>query len=393
MRESCLGRSSARAILSRNSRSHFSNHASIPSGSTEHLTQGFHFEVYACDQNNVLRCARSNWLFAMNGKLIRQMFRMLVLLSLCYGFTYCVGQDRCLDPAVPKQALRDFGQYAVAIAKAPAKLRHLNGRDAIYLLAFSGATAALIATDSSVSNNIDSAHEDRLESNYASNLLVAAALSTSTIKYLVGCHEHNRQRRDDAVREWESMAFALGSVGGLKYIFRRQRPGPGSNGDFFGGGTSFPSGHAAVGTAWAATLGEEYSSNAWEYLALGGAGTVSALRITAKKHFPSDTLVGGMIGYLTGSYICRHGKCQETPPKAGIEPKGMGKRPRANPLPLIALYAHTNALYMARRQFCSSISATEDEAERCAAINTGAGLSPLLTRRAVERDPLWEAAF
>jgi hypothetical protein len=139
----------------------------------------------------------------------------------------------------------------------------LNSRDVAYLVVFSGATAALPATDTRISNSIDSDHEDRRESNYASNIMIGAALSTSTIKYFVGCHEHNRQRRDDAVREWESMGFALGSVGGLKYIFRRQRPGPGSNGDFFDSNTSFPSGHAAIGT-----LGEEYASNLPEYFAL-----------------------------------------------------------------------------------------------------------------------------
>jgi membrane-associated phospholipid phosphatase len=300
----------------------------------------------------------------MNAALARPIFRALALAVACCALAHpSAAQDRCLDPAVPKQALRDFGQYAVAIAKSPAKLRHLTGRDAVYLLAFSGATAALIATDSSVSNSIDSAHEDRRESNYASNLMVAAALSTSTIKYLVGCHEHNRQRRDDAVREWESMGFALGSVGALKYIFRRQRPGPGSNGDFFAGGTSFPSGHAAVSTAWAATLGEEYPGHAWEYLALGGAGTVSAFRITAKKHFPSDTLVGGMIGFLTGSYICRHGKCRETPPKAEIEPGTPGRPQVAVPSPFFL--EHDTTMAAARRQFCDSISDNKEEAEKC----------------------------
>ena len=328
----------------------------------------------------------------MNSPLVKHSLRVLALLWVCYGLTHaCVAQDRCLDAAVPKQAVRDFGHYAVAIAKSPAKLRHLNGRDALYLLAFSGATAALLATDTSVSNSIDSAHEDRRESNYTSNLLVGAALSTSTIKYFVGCHEHNRQRRDDAVREWESMAFALGSVGGLKYIFKRQRPGFGSNGDFFDSGTSFPSGHAAVGTAWAATLGEEYPGRMWEYLALGGAGTVSAFRITAKKHFPSDTLVGGMIGFLTGSYICRHGKCQETPAKAGIEHGGSGKRPAAT-APPIAMERNAT-VYAARRQFCNSISATKEEAERCGQLAPDAGSSLLSNSHPIEADPLGKAAF
>ncbi|HJT01524.1 MAG TPA: phosphatase PAP2 family protein [Terriglobales bacterium] len=315
---------------------------------------------------------------------------MPIFLCCCFS-QHSWAQDSCLAMGVPRQIVRDFGHYATAIAKSPAKLGHLNGRDVAYLIAFSGATAALLATDTHISNSIDSDHEDRRESNYASNLMIGAALSTSTIKYFVGCHEHNRQRRDDAVREWESMGFALGAVGGLKYIFRRQRPGPGSNGDFFDSSTSFPSGHAAVSTAWAATLGEEYASNLPEYFALGGAGAVSALRITAKKHFPSDALVGGIIGYLTGSYICRHGKCEETPSKAGIGHGDSGRLEAESPASDV--FEQDRSVYAARRQFCNSISATKEEAERCGQLTPIAASDLLSSRRVVERDPPRKAPF
>jgi membrane-associated phospholipid phosphatase len=265
--------------------------------------------------------------------------------------------------AVPKQILRDFAHYTTAIVKSPAKLSHLNRRDALYLLGFSGATAALIATDTRISNSITGESGDRRASRYASDILVGTALGTSTIKYLVGCHERNRQRRDDAVREWEAMGFGLGSVTALKYIFRRQRPGPSSNGDFFDSSTSFPSGHSAIATSWAAVLGDEYPGHLWRYLALGGAGVTSFLRITAREHYPSDVLVGGMIGHLTGEYICRHGKCQETPPKAEI-----GHGHTGNPEIMTVTYDSVKldpSVYAAYRQFCNSISATREEADRC----------------------------
>src|SRR5690242_16808647 len=271
---------------------------------------------------------------------------------------------KCLDLSVPRQAVRDFGQYAKAIAKSPAKLGHLNKRDAAYLLVFSGVTAALIATDTQVSDSITAEEGDRRASRYASNILVGAAIGTSTIKYIVGCHEHNRQRRDDAVREWESMAFGLGSVGALKYIFRRQRPGPGSNGDFFDGQTSFPSGHSAIATAWAAVLGEEYPGYLWRYLALGGAGVTSVLRVTARQHYPSDVFVGGMIGHLTGAYICRDHKCREAPPRAETGPTTHSVEPVQ-----WSQYGSPqdpdSAVNVARQQFCDSISESEDAASRC----------------------------
>src|SRR6185312_1753531 len=109
----------------------------------------------------------------MASTLVRRTSCMLFLVVACGGLTNrCRAQDRCFDAAVPKQIVRDFGHYAKAIAKSPAKLGHLNGRDVAYLLAFSGATAALLATDTHISNSIDSEHEDRRESNYASNLMI-----------------------------------------------------------------------------------------------------------------------------------------------------------------------------------------------------------------------------
>ena len=269
-----------------------------------------------------------------------------------------------MDAAVPRQAIRDVGQYAKAIVKSPAKLGHISKRDAAYLLVFSAAAAALLATDTRVSNSITSDAGDRRASRYASNILVGAAIGSSTIKYLVGCHEHNRQRRDDAVREWESMAFGLGSVGALKYVFRRQRPGPLSKGEFFDSATSFPSGHSAIATAWAAVLGEEYPGYLWRYLALGGAGVTSFLRITARQHYPSDVLVGGMIGHLTGEYICRSRKCREVTPRAHIEP--VNKKDAQHISPYYSVPPENHELHVARQQFCESISSTGEAARRCA---------------------------
>lgn len=290
------------------------------------------------------------------------MSRVIGLAVLCCWHSQTArAQDfKCLDLSVPRQVIRDFGQYAKAIAKSPAKLGHMNKRDALYLLGFSGVTAVLIATDTQVSDSITSDEGDRRASRYASNILVGAAISTSTIKYFVGCHEHNRQRRDDAVREWESMAYGLGSVGALKYIFRRQRPGPGSKGEFFDSATSFPSGHSAIATAWAAVLGEEYPGYLWRYLALGGAGVTSFLRVTARQHYPSDAFVGGVIGHLTGSYICRNHKCREASPRAQVKDINDWS-------PGLSISRTQPAsLYLARRQFCDSISLTEEAAKRCA---------------------------
>jgi hypothetical protein len=83
-------------------------------------------------------------------------------------------------------------------------------------------------------------------------------------------------------------------------------------------------------------------------MALGGAGTAAALRITARKHFPSDTFVGGTIGYLTGEYVCRHSKCREVPPRrSGASKQVLGYLPHLSE-------KNDIELRFARRQFCES---------------------------------------
>jgi hypothetical protein len=181
-------------------------------------------------------------------------------------------------------------------------------------------------------------------------------------------------------------------VGILKYIFRRERPSPGSKGEFFDSGTSFPSGHSALATAWAAVLGEEYPGHLWRYLALGGAGVTSFLRISAREHYPSDVLVGGMIGHLTGEYICRHGKCQETPAKASFDHSDASTI-RENSSFSNPSFKQDSPIYAARRQFCNSISATIEEADRCGQLTQDTDSTTLLKSRVVEGDPFGKAAF
>jgi hypothetical protein len=42
-----------------------------------------------------------------------------------------------------------------------------------------------------------------------------------------------------------------------------------------------------------------------KYGACGLAALISASRLTARRHFPSDVLVGGVFGYLIGRYVVR----------------------------------------------------------------------------------------
>jgi membrane-associated phospholipid phosphatase len=107
----------------------------------------------------------------------------------------------------------------------------------------------------------------------------------------------------------ESMGYAVAATEVQKVAFNRSRPDrPGliGNDSFWDGGNSFPSGHASISWAFAAAMAREFPHNKW--LKIGGysaAAVVSGLRFTAKKHYLSDILIGGVEGYAIGHQFGR----------------------------------------------------------------------------------------
>jgi membrane-associated phospholipid phosphatase len=93
-------------------------------------------------------------------------------------------------------------------------------------------------------------------------------------------------------------------AGVLKEVFRRNRPDEKSPGDFWGGGTSFPSGHSIQVWSIASLLDHEYKhQKIVAVTAYSLAGIVSASRIAAQKHFTSDVFAGGAMGWFIGRYV------------------------------------------------------------------------------------------
>src|SRR5947199_4532194 len=68
----------------------------------------------------------------------------------------------------------------------------------------------------------------------------------------------NPKGREIGVLGTESLLDSLIVAGVLKEVFRRNRPDEKNPGDFWGGGTSFPSGHAIQVWAIASLLDHEY---------------------------------------------------------------------------------------------------------------------------------------
>ena len=89
----------------------------------------------------------------------------------------------------------------------------------------------------------------------------------------------------------------------IKGISQRQRPEVDhSSGEFFDGGSSFPSGHAINSWALATVIAYEYGPRhpAVRYASYAVATAVGISRYTGRKHFLSDVLAGSVMGYGIG---------------------------------------------------------------------------------------------
>jgi membrane-associated phospholipid phosphatase len=94
---------------------------------------------------------------------------------------------------------------------------------------------------------------------------------------------------------------------GVKSLWSRPRPDragagvPGQRNVRMPASTSFPSGHAASGFAFAAAIGREQP---WAGLALRfPAATVAYSRVHTGVHYPGDAVVGSLIGASTGQAV------------------------------------------------------------------------------------------
>jgi membrane-associated phospholipid phosphatase len=170
------------------------------------------------------------------------------------------------------------------------------------------ATGILIAeADVPADNRIQSQSLQQTASLW-SNVGLGLEIGSGTLTYGIGCGKHRSYLRDTGFRALAAMGAAGAADLALKLAFDRQYPTtPGSTGRFWGGGRSFPSGHSATSFAFAALVAHRYPHNKWiKWSAYALATGVALSRYPAKKHYPSDILIGATLGYVTGTYLAEH---------------------------------------------------------------------------------------
>ena len=187
---------------------------------------------------------------------------------------------------------------------------HMRGSDAKWLAPLSVSSIALIATDRRTSGELvengDNLNRLRI-SHYVSRL--GSTVSTAGIVagiYLTGRATHNDHLRETGLLAAEALIDSGIVVSALKTASQRQRPPDDhSSGEFFDGGSSFPSGHAISAWSVATVIAQEYGHHRplVQVGAYGLATAVSLSRYTGRNHFISDVLVGSAMGYGIGRYV------------------------------------------------------------------------------------------
>lgn len=196
-----------------------------------------------------------------------------------------------------------FGQGLKAVPRGVVRPSNLK-----WELPIAATTGLMIAkVDRPADNRIQSKSLQQTAGRW-SNVGLGLEFGSVALGYGMGCRKHNPYLRDTGIKALAAMGTAqtVGLV--LKLAFDREFPyKPGSTGRFWGGGRAFPSGHAATSFAFAAVVAHRYPKKKWLVCSAYALATgVSLSRYPAKKHYPSDILIGASLGYVIGTYLAEH---------------------------------------------------------------------------------------
>tara|TARA_R110002072_G_scaffold180835_13_gene336852 strand:- start:434 stop:1423 length:990 start_codon:yes stop_codon:yes gene_type:complete len=133
--------------------------------------------------------------------------------------------------------------------------------------------------------------------------------------YVVGELIGTERDKEAALLVAQSFLLSAGLTQGLKMAFRRDRPDDSRDDQFsfFSSdssktNSSFPSGHATNAFSMAAVLTNVYEPNApWLGWVLYPIATMTSLaRINNERHWASDVVFGGALGYFIGRMVVRY---------------------------------------------------------------------------------------
>jgi membrane-associated phospholipid phosphatase len=182
---------------------------------------------------------------------------------------------------------------------------HVGRGDAKWLAPLGVSTLALMASDQETGELSNSRERISVSKDisFAGSIYSTGGLAAAF--YLAGRAAGNARARETGRLGGEALIDTALVYSVLKNVSQRPRPTlDDAHAEFFDGGHSFPSGHAASAWALATVIANEYHGRrAIQVGAYGLAAAVSVSRYTGRNHFLSDILVGGAIGYGIGRYV------------------------------------------------------------------------------------------
>jgi len=181
---------------------------------------------------------------------------------------------------------------------SPARLKF---SDTEWLVPIAGITAGLFASDAQFSRHLASDPGTLRHYNTLSNAGVVGLAGGAGAMWLWSHRNHNSHWQETGYLATKAAVNSLVLTESLKYGLGRERPIDGTGaGGFFQGGGSFPSEHTAAAWSIASVIAHEYPGPLTKILVYGAATLVSFSRVRSKEHFPSDVVVGALIGQLAG---------------------------------------------------------------------------------------------
>ena len=211
------------------------------------------------------------------------------------------------------QCLKDLAHDQAGIWTSPLRIRP---HDTVWLVPFAGATGAAFAYDQDALRQVGTTNKSLIDNSETLSEFGSAyaTFGEAGALYVLGALKHNDHLQETGLLGAEVVVDASLVAGGVKLATNRERPNEGTGaGGFWPHGTrdysldsSFPSGHAAASWALARVIAAEYPGWLTKLGVYGFATAISASRITARQHFPSDVVVGSTFGYLIGGYVVRH---------------------------------------------------------------------------------------
>ena len=183
---------------------------------------------------------------------------------------------------------------------------HLRFGDVSWLLPTAASTGVLIAGDRRIMLREHSSLNTINRSDNIANGGTIALAGIPALMYGWGSLKGSPRLKETGLLSGEALINSYVVTEVLKTVFGRERPTvTDGQGKFFQefSDPSFPSLHSVLSWTAASVIAHEYPGWLSQTLAYGTASAVSIARVTGRKHFPSDVVVGGGVGWLIGRQI------------------------------------------------------------------------------------------